>query len=239
MKRLFTIIIFNAMLASAWAQTKTYTLNVGDFTELTVVNGINVDYAMDPDKAGTAVYTCTPEMASYITFSNNKDRLKIEVITPDNSQPTNLPHIKVFSTSLEKAQNWADSTLTVELNQPAPEFKAKVIGNGTLTAHNIHATRVEGAVEAGNGRVYLQGKGHNGKFSIVSAGAVEAGDLECAKASCKVFGSGSIDCNVSEELSAFGAGSGKIYYRGTPKIKNRTVGVKLFSVDNPDANNPE
>jgi len=233
MKRLFAILILSATLASQ-AQTKTYTLNVGDFTELTVVNGINVDYAMDPDKAGTATFTCTPELASYITFSNDKDRLKIEVITPDNSQPTNLPHIKVYSTSLEKAQNWADSTLTVEHNQPAQVFKAKVIGNGTLSAQNIQATRVEGAVEAGNGRVYLQGKARNGKFSIVSAGAVEAGNLETVKASCKVFGSGAIDCNVSEELSAFGAGSGKIYYRGNPKIKNRTVGIKLISVDNPE-----
>lgn len=235
MKRLSAIIVLAVATVASWGQTKTYTLNIGDFDELTVVNSINVSYCMDPDKAGTAVYTCSPEIASYITFTNDKDRLKIEVITPKNTLPVaGLPCVKVYSSSLEKAQNWADSTLTVENNQPAQVFKAKVIGNGNLVARNIHATRVEGAVEAGNGHVYLQGKARNGKFNIVSAGAIEAGDLETVKASCRVFGSGAIDCNVSEDLSAFGAGSGKVYYRGTPKIKNRTVGIKLISVDNPE-----
>lgn len=235
MKRLFTILVLAAATAAAWGQNKTYTLNIGDFDELTVVNSIDVIYCMDQDKAGTAVYTCSPDIASYITFSNDKDRLKIEVITPENTPPaTGLPCVKVYSSSLEKAQNWADSTLTIENNQPAQVFKAKVIGNGRLVARNIHATRVEGSVEAGNGHVYLQGKARNGKFNIMSAGAVEAGDLETVKATCRVFGSGAIDCNVSEDLSAFGAGSGKVYYRGTPKIKNRTVGIKLISVDNPE-----
>ena len=101
-------------------------------------------------------------------------------------------------------------------------------------ARNIHATRVEGAVEAGNGHVYLQGKARNGKFNIMSAGAIEAGDLETVKASCRVFGSGAIDCNVSEDLSAFWRRLRQSLLSRHPKIKNRTVGIKLISVDNPE-----
>ena len=39
-------------------------------------------------------------------------------------------------------------------------------------------------------------------------------------------------CNASESLVIFGAGSGKVYYTGSPaKVSNRTIGVKAISID--------
>ena len=44
MKRLSAIIVLAVATVASWGQTKTYTLNIGDFDELTVVNSINVSY---------------------------------------------------------------------------------------------------------------------------------------------------------------------------------------------------
>ncbi len=57
-----------AAIAAYAAEPTRYELDVKDFTELKVTDGINVDYRCNPDSAGKAVFNTSPELASAIYF---------------------------------------------------------------------------------------------------------------------------------------------------------------------------
>lgn len=224
----FTFCLLIALGISA--QTKDYSLQIGDFNEITVANSINVIYKQSADSAGLATYSCTPAQASALTFSNEKSKLKIQLAVENPVNP--IPTVTVYSLALSKATNWGDSTLTIARSNPGAQFKLKVLNNGYIIANDIHTTKVEAAVVAGNGSIHLTGKAKEAKYTIKSVGSIEAGNLEAAIVKCSMMGTGSIDCEATESLTVRGLGPGTIYYRGKPaKIKNQGLGVKVVAVD--------
>ncbi|MCM1224029.1 MAG: DUF2807 domain-containing protein [Lachnospiraceae bacterium] len=231
MRTLTTLILAAIALASnfASAQTDLYATNVKDFTELTVAGNLNVVYSNSLDSAGIAVYRCEKSVASALTFSNNKNKLKVQVIsdTPLPSTPT----LYIYSTSLNKAENWGDSTVTVMKNAPTAEFQAKIIGNGIIDVRDIHATEVKASVKAGSGRIVLQGKAQNASYTIMSSGMIEGAELATSNVKCMMWGTGSVECAPADELKIYGMGSGDVFYKGNPNhIKNRAVGVSAIEM---------
>ena len=81
MKKTFLAIILLAITANfAIAQPLSrYELDVKDFTELKVFDGVNVNYVCNPDSVGRAVFIATDELASALMFNNTKGRLEIQV----------------------------------------------------------------------------------------------------------------------------------------------------------------
>ncbi len=225
----FLIALLAAAL-SVQAQTKDYVLKIGDFSELTVSHNVNINYVQDPDSAGYAVYTCSPKHASALTFTNSKGKMKIEVIS-DEPVEALLPTVTVYSTSIEKVTNLADSTICVITRAPSNSLSLKVIGNGHIQAPDVYTSKLSAAVEAGSGHIFANGKANEAKYTLASTGSIEAGQVQAEKVKCWTFGTGSIDCHAVEILSVYGATSGTIYYIGNPKIKKRCVGAKLIKVD--------
>lgn len=214
----------------AIAEIKDYSLNVGDFSEFTVASGINVVYRHSTDSAGYAKYSCSPSVASALTFSNDKNKLKIQLA--NDRTLSEVPTVTIYSMALAKATNWGDSTITILQSIPVTKFQAKVQGNGNIVAPDLHATKVEASVDAGMGRIYFSGKAKEAKYSLISAGSIEAGSLEASTVKCSMVGTGSIDCYVTEKLTIVGMGSGTVYYIGKPEtIKNRSIGVKVVEME--------
>ncbi len=232
MKKLRLITLLFA--ASAWcanAETAPYKLEVKDFNELKVTDGINVVYKCSNDSAGMAFFECEPDFTRKLIFTNNKSRLQIQVDL-NGEKVDNLPTIRVYSTMLDKVENSGDSTVRVSVPVAVSEFKAKVIGNGTLIVNDIRAHKVDASISTGNGHIVINGVTRRAKLSNVGTGVLEAAGLKAEDVKCNVVGTGSIDCNASERLTVVGAGSGKVFYGGTPeKITNRSLGVKAVSVD--------
>lgn len=224
-----------AMLTAAvpvFAQTAPYKLDVGDFSELKVIDGINVEYNCSNDSAGWAFFESSPEMAQILMFSNDKNRLQIQVAS-NGEKISGLPTIKVYSTTLQKVENSGDSTLRVASCLPVSEFKATVIGNGEIIVHDLRTHKVDAAIRTGNGHLVVTGATQRANLKNVGTGTLEASGLQAAEVKCSILGTGPIDCNASASLTIVGAGSGKVYYGGTPaKITNRAIGVKAFSMDN-------
>ena len=228
MKRFINLMAAATAVLAAAAQNKDYAINVGDFHEFTVVNNISVIYRQNPDSMGYAVYSCLPAVASDITFSNKDSKLRIEL----NQEPTGakLPTITIYSLALTKATNWGDSTVVIDNVNPGAEFKLKVIGNGEIIARDVKCTKAEASIETGNGHIFISGKCQQAKLNSISTGAIEAGNLQAVKASCRITGTGSIDCYATEELKVSGIGSGTVYYRGTPQVKNKGLGIKVVKI---------
>lgn len=230
-----TIRIFLALIACAVstlcasAQTVRNIINVGDFNKLIVVNGVRVRYASVPDSAGMAVIDGPKSAVSAITFENKDLKLRIEAVS-DAPLPT-VPVVTIYSMALAEANNWGDSTLTVSSINPGPKLKVSVIGNGSVVVPALQASEVEASVKAGNGTVYLAGTAHKAKYTIMSAGVIEARDLRAKDVSCNMVGTGSIDCMATGSLTVKGIGPGAVYFWDAPKVKNHSVGVKVVEME--------
>lgn len=229
MKRNLILTLCLTLLSAlgAWAaDLNRYEVRVIDFSELKVTDGINVDYRCSADSAGYAVFSCRPEVVSAIILSTSPKRLNVQLDT-DRKDLGNLPTVTVYSRYLGKVTNSGDSTVRVISPAGCPKFEARLEGNGRLAVRGIDATEVKATALFGHGTLTLSGK--CAKASFHSGGSmITQGDLlEAADVSIKVMGTGEMGVWATKKLSVFGTGSTTIYYRGTPEIKNTSLGIKL------------
>lgn len=222
--------VFGAVF-SVSAQSGLYKLDVGDFSELKVSDGINVEYYNSIDSAGWAYFECDPATAQMLMFTNKKNTLTIQVAS-DGVVVKDLPTVKVYSMTLQKVENSGDSLVTVKRMVPVREFKGSVVGNGTLVVDDVRTHKASFAVRTGNGHLVANGTTRQANLRNVGTGKLEASGLQAEDVKCNILGTGPIDCNASVALSVSGAGTGKVFYGGTPsKISNHSFGVKIISVD--------
>lgn len=223
---LLSIVIGNAQSISR------YELDIKDFTELMVVDGVNVDYKSNPDSAGKAVFHASSDIASVIMFSNNgKQKLEVKLTEAETSvEYNNLPTVTIYSKFLTKVTNRGDSTVRILSVSPGPNFKAQLEGNGRLVVRDIDTNSVEGSIFTGNGVLVINGKCSSAKLNNKGVGSIQADGLDAEMVKCVQIGTGYVGCSASKELTIYGA-SGKVYYKGSPLIKNRSIGIKVFSLD--------
>lgn len=228
----FTIILsILAIVAVSAEGLMRYELDVNDFSELKVVEGVNVIYKANADSAGRAVFVAKDKIASALTFNNSNNRLSIRLLGKDIAGIP-VPTVTVYSKFLTKVENSGDSTVRITGIVPCPEFRARLIGNGRLIVDNLDVTHIDGSIDTGNGQLVLHGKVKTAKLSNTGKGTIQADNLVTSEIKCVMIGSGTIGCQVKKKLSVSGISSGKIYYKGKPaEIKNRAVGVSLIPLD--------
>lgn len=230
MKRFFQLfLLLSGFLGMQGADLVKYELKVSEFHELKVVDGINVVYSCNPDSAGLAVFTCPSSQASAFIFNNKKGKLSMQLST-ESVGTSNLPVIHVYSTYLVKVENSGDSLVKVVDIAEGPKFSAKLIGNGRLVVRNIKATEVNGAISTGNGTLVMSGKCEHAGINFMGTGVIQADELEASTVSVKASGTGSIGVWPVKSLSVMGAGSTKVYFKGSPEVKNRSVGIKTIQL---------
>lgn len=232
MKRLVIFIyIMIAAMAVYADEVAAYRLKVENFRELTVVDGVAVEYFCRPDSAGWAIFNTTPEKASKIMFENKAEHLTVQSAA-DESPIIGLPTIRLYSAALDKIENSGDSLLRVSIPIHLESLKIRQIGNGRIEVTGVDADYVEGSVTAGHGELSIQGNAAKAKFKNVSTGPIDAAALTAKQVNCFIFGTGDIDCAPSEQLRVYGAGSGKVTHHSEPKkITNRGIGVKILSAN--------
>lgn len=232
MKRLTLTILSAALLTiPAFGQgVRKYEINVKEFDQLKVIEGVNVDYRQSADSAGMVSFTTTPELAGVLMFDNNGSQLTIQIAT-DGIDYSNLPTVTVYSRFLLKVENSGDSLVRVFSPAPTPQFKARVIGNGQLSLRGIDVSQLDISLDTGKGIISADGRAAQAKYTLIGTGSIQAEDLAAKKVKCSLLGTGFIGCNAEEELNIVGATSGRIFYKGEPTIKNRSLGIKLIPLD--------
>lgn len=203
-----------------------YRLKIGDFTELKVLDGLNIDYYSSTDSAGYAVFTCEPSVASSFIFDRNNTKLTVR-LSAENPPSGPLPKVRIYSRYLTKAENKSDSTLRVLSVAQGPKFEGGVEGNGTLVVRDVLANEVKLSMRLGHGMIVASGECDKLNVKFVGTGVVQADDLKAANVSVNGSGTGSVGIWAVDKLSLFGMGSTSVYYKGHPEIKNRSVGLKL------------
>lgn len=210
-------------------QLKEYSFDVGQFTELKVMDNVNVVYHCNPDSTAKVYYLSLPDFENAFIFTNSGGCLKIQVTTEDIGKP-DMPVIHVYSDFLNKVENASEFSVVVENPAPCPDFQARVVGNGSISVEGIKATNVSAKVTAGMGSITLSGTCTDANFRMTGTGTIQADRLRCQQATCKILGSGSIGVNASKSLQVRGLGSTKVYYLGNPKIKH-SGGGKLIKMN--------
>ena len=209
------------------AQVEHYEVKVGNFTQLSLVDNINVNYRCNADSAGLATFSCTKDVANAIMFSNStKGRLSIRV-DDDYERLTNLPTITVYSSTLDEAENSGDSTLRVTQLPPLKAFKVRLTDNGKVIVRGVRASQLELQILSGKGKIIADGSCDELAMRLVGTGEIQADNVVATTVSCRIMGTGSIGCNVtSGELKVSGSGTGKVYYKGNPsKVTVRKLGT--------------
>ena len=233
-RMLYVIALLMAFLVADAQEMQDFTVNVGDFTSLTVVDDINVEYRCNPDSTGYAKFSAFPAMANQLIFTNNKKgKLSITVGT-DSVYNENLPDIVVYSAYLQSADNLGDSTLIVRSVAPAPHVKFKLMDNGSIIVDEVVATTVDLEILTGKGNISVKGKCTGLNVKNTGKGTIRADELIAENVNCRILGTGKVYCRIDGgKLSIKGSGTGKLYYRGKPaEIKSFQLGtIKAISLD--------
>lgn len=232
MKFILSIVsILLASLSALGQNIQRHEVKVGDFTQLRVINAINVDYKSHPDSAGIAVFQAPVNLVNVIMFINNgKGKLSIELDLAD-TKPDNLPTITVYSRFLTSIENIADSTVRAFNINAGPKFKARLEGNGRLSLREVDTEDLSAKVFTGRGQLAVSGRCTNASLSCAGPCAIQADMLSASKVKATVNGTSTIGCHADTELTIMGIGSGTVYYSGEPLIKNRSVGVKAIAIN--------
>ncbi len=211
----------------AAAPESRYVVDIDDFIQLKVSSGINVNYVCNPDSAGKAMFYATPELASVISFSNNKKKLTV-AFTTKGVKYGNVPTVTVYSNFLTLAENRADSLLKIVSVAPGPELKLRLMGSGRIVASGINVNDFSASITTGNGSIVANGKCVVANLTSLSTGTIQADNLESEIVKCKLIGTGEIGCWPKKDLMVKGGGSGKVLYRGTPEmIEDKAANIKV------------
>jgi len=160
MKRFYTIILaLGLMAATAVAQVTHHEVRVGDFTQLVVIDDINVIYRCVPDSAGLAVADCSQAVADGLIFARTgSGRLSIQ-LSNEVARMRQLPVLTVYSSTLTEAENAGDSTLLVTpIGTRAEKFKVRLSDNGKVISHGLDAQQLELCILTGKGKIIADGQ---------------------------------------------------------------------------------
>ena len=224
---LISILLAATVTMVASAQVERHEFKVGDFSRLTLIDDINVNYRCNADSAGMAVVTCSKDVLDHILFNlSNKGRLSIQ-LDDFIERMDNLPLITVYSSSLDEAENDGDSTLRVMGLPPMKAFKVRLTDNGKVIVRGVRASQLELHILSGKGKIIAEGFCDDLSLRLVGTGEIQADQVDAVNVSCRIIGTGSMGCNVlGGELKVSGSGTGKVYYKGNPsKVTVRKLGT--------------
>lgn len=224
------ILIMAAVLAAAVQMSaREFTLPVGQFSKLSVDDNVKVTYIGADGSPSRVRYEGDQKYAKAFIITHKGDKLRIQVETEFVNDPE-LPMLYVYSDFLKSASNSSEAMLKIESAAPASEISLSLMGNGTLVADNLRATKVAAAIKSGNGTIAVTGNCETADFTMVGNGTIQADHLEAATVSCKILGNGSIGCWPVNKLKVRGIGSTKVYYKGRPEI-DKKGGGKLLQLE--------
>ena len=223
---LLTAIIGTGSSAQAAPKAHKYSLNVGRFDKINVVENLNVVFRSHPDSIGMIAFRGDEKVADALLFSNNNGSLKIQIDNPEN-ESLDFPVIYAYSDFLTSATSSSEGIVRIEGNLAVPKFSAKLIGNGSLTVTGINANQVDASLMTGNGTMVLEGSTSKANFRVVGTGLINADALQSETVKCNFMGGGTLGCWPIKTLDTRGIGTTRIYYKGAPQIK-KVGGGKIY-----------
>jgi len=226
-RTLISIVLIIAATLMMNAQVTRHEAKLGDFSQLVVLDDINVNYRCDADSAGMVVFNSTKDIADHLIFNlSSKGRLSIQV-DDEYERQGNLPTLTLYSSSLTEAENAGDSTLRIDDLPMLPAFKVRLTDNGKVIMRKVRVSQLELQLLSGKGKIIADGRCDDLQLRLIGTGEIQADNVKATNVQCRIMGTGSIGCDVDGgELKVSGSGTGKVYYKGKPsKVTVRKLGT--------------
>ena len=186
--------------------------NTGNFNAVRTSGSIDIE--INSGDAYNVSVEDDDNILQYVVTEVNNGALNIHY---SDDVSVNDDHAKVYVTvpSLNKiiSSGSADISITDVLKN-TDKIELKVSGSGTINGE-LDAPAVSVEV-SGSGNVDLRGRTKDFDCSVSGSGDVKCANLQSENATVHVSGSGNAHVFASVHLSASAAGSGDVYYSGSP-----------------------
>jgi hypothetical protein len=226
-------LLFGGLLASEEAhgesvngsgKSKTEERSIGDVTEVATSGGGTIELTRG-DKPSIRV-SADDNIVPLLEIKNNNGKLTFETkfgyeinpVTPITYVVTipQLNKLTVSETGNVKAASLKGDALTIKLSGA---------GNTSLQdiAYKSLSLTLEGAAHA-----TLTGAAEKATFRLSGAGKIDAEDLKSARNDTAVSGNGKATVWATDELKVNISGTGKVDYKGKPRIEQSVSGKGRF-----------
>jgi hypothetical protein len=216
MKKVLLVIAF---LASSliFSQT-TITKNIGDFNELKVYNGIELELIKSEEQK----LVITGEKAEKVKVKNSNGKLKISLKFPDLSADGKVNVKLYYNNEIKTIDGNEGATITgKDFDQIQMEIKAqeRAFINLVIKTKHLYVKSSSGGI------IKLTGTSKNQDIDLDLYGVYHGYELKVSDNSSLRVGSGAkAEINAGETLNAKVTFGGSIFYKGDPEvIKDKKV----------------
>lgn len=189
---------------------------VADFSEVSILNGINVVYTQSEAQAGK-IRIYAPEGNNVVSITSKNGLLSIRY-GKGYSRDFGVIMVYVYSKELTSVSCSVGANFTAEKIVSGDKLKLKVLNRSQIRCKNIIYDEVYAKRGLGNGDILLAGKAKKVTYSIIGRGEINADNLIADDVKCKIFGQGDIGCHVDKNISICGIGKGAAYCKGELEI---------------------
>ncbi|GLB50063.1 head GIN domain-containing protein [Neptunitalea lumnitzerae] len=210
-------------------RSTTSTRNVGSFDGIEVAGSYHV--TLEKGNEGKVTINAEENIIDYIVTEVTNNVLHIYTKDGFSLRSTRGIKITVGFSNLNKAILTGSGSIKSESVISASKMTASVTGSGDI-ALKVKADKVDSYV-TGSGDILLEGDTTDFKCTVTGSGDISAYELKASNVIADVTGSGDIHLYCKANLKAYVSGSGDIYYKGNPEIRDlSTSGSGDINKDN-------
>lgn len=220
-----TILLF-LVSSILWSQ-EPVTINLGDFKELKVYNGLQVELVT----ANRAQIIITGSQAQDVSVKNTNGTLKIRLKFPDSFIPEDVSIVLHHTNNIvvldanEGAQITSEEKIKAQFLELKTQEGAQIIL--PVDVKNLNVKSVSG------GTITLKGQVQNQTIEANTGGIYEAYNLQSKQATVKAATGARVEIAVSEVLNGQVRFGGSILYKGSPEVlhSKKIIGGSIKKVD--------
>lgn len=212
-------------------------INVGNFNGIKLMGSADIVYNQSTGKPSVQVYG-PHNMVELLEIRVENETLIVQFKKNTNIQNNGKLEIKVSSPQLNSMNIYGSGDVTfVNGIKSDKDIDIAIYGSGDIDGSRINCRQLSTAISgsgdiklndiksteikvrvSGSGDVTLTGNSQKAEYSVSGSGSITASMLKASIVSAHVSGSGDIECYATEQLTGSVSGSGKVAYKGDPKI---------------------
>lgn len=224
---LITLFLSLQISAQSWfkesvkgnGELTSFTRDVGNYDKITVAGSFNIELVKG--KEGKLDISVESNLKKYLVTKVKNGKLVIRWDNNFKVRPKKSVNITVAFKNFDELVLAGSGDIKAKDKIVADDFEIKLAGSGNINLL-LSSNEVECSM-AGSGNLTLVGDSKELDCSKAGSGDFYGYDFRCENVDIDEAGSGNAKVYVTNVLDAKTAGSGNIYYKGSPKENNTKV----------------
>jgi len=194
---------------------ETYTINVGDFTEVRVELLCDILYSSAPSDSVTL--EIQPNLMKHVIVEESGGVLTVRAARNIRwSGSTRTPMLNISTPALDRVSHAGAGSFRTIDPIVADSFSLSIAGAANSKAE-LDVNKLAVSL-AGAGEIELSGRADVADMGIAGAGKLDALDLQTMDSTIDIAGVGTVRVSCAEKLRVVAGGVGTVEYRGSPVV---------------------